>query len=81
MFGEVFSIPKLIGAQVPRVMSLRDGTIKMSKSDRSQISRINIKDSPEDIFSKLMKAKTDNIPVLNYDKISRPEISNLIKIY
>ena len=50
-------------------MSLKDGTVKMSKSDRSELSRVNIKDSPEEIFNKLMKAKTDNIGTIKYDKM------------
>ncbi len=43
-------------------MSLRDGKVKMSKSDASDNSRINLDDEPEIIFDKIKKAKTDSIP-------------------
>ena len=62
-------------------MSLKDGKKKMSKSDLSDMSRINLKDSPEMIFNKIMKGKTDCIPEVRYDKENRPEVSNLIQIY
>jgi tryptophanyl-tRNA synthetase len=51
----------LNSANVPRVMSLRDGTKKMSKSETSDFSRINLNDDPSIIFDKIIKAKTDSI--------------------
>jgi tryptophanyl-tRNA synthetase len=72
--------PVISGAGV-RIMSLKDGTKKMSKTDESELSRINLIDSPEQISKKFMKAKTDSIDSIYYDKINRPEISNLMSIY
>ena len=64
-------------------MSLRDGNNKMSKSDESDYSRINLKDSKDEIFKKIKKAKTDSkpIPDSKKDLINRPEANNLINIY
>lgn len=64
-----------------RIMNLRDGTKKMSKSDDSDYSRINLLDSSDDIRKKVKKAKTDAIKGLSYDPKKRPEITNLINIY
>jgi len=66
-----------------RVMSLRDGSKKMSKSDPSDMSRINLTDSAETIARKIRKAKTDPEPLPdNLDDLKdRPEARNLINIY
>ncbi len=66
-----------------RVMSLRDGTKKMSKSDPSDLSRINITDSADDIAKKIRKAKTDadGIPSDADGLKGRPEADNLVGIY
>jgi tryptophanyl-tRNA synthetase len=66
-----------------RVMSLRDGTKKMSKSDASDLSRINITDSADDIAKKIRKAKTDadGIPSEADGLKGRPEADNLVGIY
>ena len=82
-FGkEILKVPQpLIQGAATRVMSLRDGTKKMSKSDSSDAARINLTDSPDLIVKKLKKSKTDNIAEIAYDPISRPEISNLINIF
>jgi tryptophanyl-tRNA synthetase len=61
-------------------MSLRDATQKMSKSAKSDLSRINLLDTPDSILLKMQKAKTDSVGTIKYDE-SRPEICNLIKIY
>jgi tryptophanyl-tRNA synthetase len=71
----------LIQGVATRVMSLRDGTKKMSKSDESDASRINMTDSPDLIIKKLKKSKTDSIAEITYDQAARPEVSNLINIY
>lgn len=86
LFGTYFPIPEcvlsnLYTAKSPRIMSLRDGTAKMSKSSKSDFSRINILDSPELIGKKIAKAKTDSIPEIFYDENSRPDLANLIRIY
>ena len=79
-----FPIPEpLIIGSAARVMSLRDGTKKMSKSDPSDFSRINLKDSGEEISKKIQKAKTDslNFPENETELEIRPEIKNLINIF
>tara|TARA_B100000989_G_scaffold95913_1_gene69795 strand:+ start:4658 stop:5665 length:1008 start_codon:yes stop_codon:yes gene_type:complete len=79
-----FPIPEpLIIGSAARVMSLRDGTKKMSKSDPSDFSRINLKDSGEEISKKIQKAKTDslNFPKNETELEIRPEIKNLINIF
>ena len=77
-----FKLPKVkILEQSARVMSLRDGKKKMSKSDESDYSRVNITDSADEIRKKIQKAKTDAIEGISFDKEKRPEISNLINIH
>lgn len=77
-----FKVPlPLITTLTSRIMSLRDGKKKMSKSDESDYSRINLIDNEEIIIKKIKKAKTDSITELSYEPDLRPEISNLIKIY
>ncbi len=79
---DVFKLPEaLIQGPTTRVMSLKDGLKKMSKSDHSDASRINLSDSNDQIYQKIKKAKTDNIMEISYDPKLRPEISNLIDIY
>ena len=79
---EYFKEPEpLITGVAVRVMSLRDGTKKMSKTDESEMSRINLIDSSEEIEKKFAKAKTDSIDKIYYDKENRPEISNLLVLY
>lgn len=76
-----FKLPEpLIVKETKRVMSLQDGTKKMSKSDLSEISRINLCDSPEEIVKKIKKAKTDSSPIIAYDE-TRAEIYNLLNIF
>ena len=81
-FGkEVLRTPEpLIQGSTIRVKSLKDGTKKMSKSDPSDLSRINLSDSKDDIISKIKKAKTDSFEYISYEA-SRPEISNLLEIF
>jgi tryptophanyl-tRNA synthetase len=66
-----------------RIMSLRDGTAKMSKSDPSDMSRINLTDSDDQIAQKIRKAKTDPEPLPEdpADLEARPEAKNLVGIY
>jgi tryptophanyl-tRNA synthetase len=80
----IFPIPEpLIQKNISRVMSLRDGTKKMSKSDESVYSRIDLKDSADDIIKKIKKAKSDSssIPDNLKDLEKKPEALNLINIY
>ena len=79
-----FKIPEpLIQKNFSRIMSLKDGTKKMSKSDPSDLSRINLTDTKDEIINKIKKAKTDkdSFPNNLTNLISRPEIANLIGIY
>ena len=82
---DFFKLPEpIIPKNVSRIMSLRDGTKKMSKSDPSDSSRINLKDSNDQITQKIRKAKTDNEPItLNIldENSKRFEAKNLISIY
>jgi len=79
---EFFKLPKAeVLKTAGRIMSLRDGKKKMSKSDESEYSRINLTDSPDDIRKKIQKAKTDAIEGISFDSAIRPEVSNLINIY
>lgn len=79
---DYFALPEaMIMKSAARVMSLRDGTSKMSKSDPSDFSRINLVDSPDIINQKIKKAKTDSIAEIYYNKETRPEVSNLLEIF
>lgn len=84
-FGETyFPLPEpLIQGPARRVMSLRDGSKKMSKSDPSDYSRINLTDGPDAIAQKVRKAKTDAEPLPSEEEglTSRPEADNLVGIY
>ena len=75
--------PYIGGGTAARVMSLRDGSAKMSKSDPSEQSRINLTDSNEDIALKIRKAKTDPEPLPDDPSLldQRPEARNLVGIY
>ncbi|MBU6507849.1 MAG: tryptophan--tRNA ligase, partial [Alphaproteobacteria bacterium] len=74
--------PQIFGAGT-RVMSLRDGTKKMSKSDTSDYSRLNMTDNAESIAVKIKKAKTDPqpLPATEKEAEARPEADNLLGIY
>ena len=79
-----FKVPEpLIQKEFSRIMSLKDGTKKMSKSELSDLSRINLTDSSDEIINKIRKAKTDPLPMpSNNDELNkRPEAKNLIGIY
>jgi tryptophanyl-tRNA synthetase len=73
----------LIQKQFSRIMSLKNGTNKMSKSDPSDLSRINLTDNKEQILNKVKKAKTDTLllPEKVKDLSERPEAKNLLGIY
>ena len=78
-----FPLPEPVMNKNTRIMSLRDGNKKMSKSDSSSYSRILMTDSNDDIRTKIKKSKTDSMKMPN-DELSledRPEISNLLNIF
>lgn len=79
---EFFPLPEpVITGAATRVMSLRDGTKKMSKSDPSDMSRITMTDDADTIAKKIRKAKSDMVEGLSYDAENRPEAANLINLY
>ncbi len=83
-FGDVFTLPDpIIPPGAARVMSLRDGSAKMSKSDPSDMSRINLTDDADMIMSKVKKAKTDPnaLPSEKAGLEGRSEAANLVGIY
>ncbi len=78
----VLKLPEpLIRKEGARVMSLTDGMKKMSKSDESELSRINLLDPPDVIQKKIKKCKTDPIKGLVFDDPDRPECNNLLTLY
>ncbi|MEC8392653.1 MAG: tryptophan--tRNA ligase, partial [Actinomycetota bacterium] len=78
----VFRDPNaMIVKEGARVMSLQDGTNKMSKSAENDNSRINLLDSPDVIARKIKKCKTDQFSGLVWDDPDRPECTNLLNIY
>jgi tryptophanyl-tRNA synthetase len=80
----LFPLPEpLITGEATRVMSLRDGSKKMSKSDASDYSRINLTDDADAIAQKIRRAKTDPEPLPSEEKdlAARPEAVNLVGIY
>ena len=79
-----FPLPEpLISKNISRIMSLRDGAKKMSKSEESDYSRINLKDSPDEINKKIKKAKSDSDSIPENLKLleKKPEALNLLTIY
>ena len=89
-FNNDFNAPDFLKAPEPliqknfaRIMSLKDGFKKMSKSDPSDLSRINLNDNKDLIINKIKKAKTDTLPMPspNEDLKKRPEVQNLLGIY
>jgi len=81
---DFFKVPNpLIQKEFSRIMSLKDGLKKMSKSEISDLSRINLTDTKDQIINKIKKAKTDTLPmpsdIKELDK--RPEAKNLLGIY
>jgi tryptophanyl-tRNA synthetase len=81
---DVFTLPEpIIPPEAARIMSLRDGSAKMSKSDPSDMSRINLTDDADTILAKLKKAKTDPeaLPSEAAGLAGRPEAANLVGIY
>lgn len=71
----------LIRPEGARIMSLTDGTNKMSKSDPSEQSRITLLDTPDQIRNKLKRCKTDPVRGLSFDDPDRPECQNLLTLY
>ena len=87
-FGEVFTIPEATSKQTEcinrqsglRIRSLTDPTKKMSKSSDDQKSKINLSDTPEQAYKKIMSATTDSIGIVNFDWESQPGVTNLLQL-
>ena len=82
--NDFFKVPEpLIQKEFSRIMSLKDGSKKMSKSEPSDLSRINLSDGENQIINKIKKAKTDPLPLpSNKEELNkRPEAKNLVGIY
>lgn len=78
----VLKVPDpLIRPEGARIMSLTDGTRKMSKSDPSEQSRINLLDDPDTLRQKIKRCKTDPVRGLEFDNPERPECHNLLTLY
>lgn len=80
IYGPVFPAPEALISPAKRVMSLKEPTLKMSKSHPDERSRILLTDSSEEIHRKIKLALTDSEPKISYDPIRRPGVSNLIEI-
>ena len=81
---EIFTLPEpIIPPEAARIMSLRDGAAKMSKSDPSDLSRINLTDDADAIMQKIRKAKSDAEPLPSEKAglAGRPEAENLVSMY
>jgi tryptophanyl-tRNA synthetase len=82
---DLFVVPEpfIGGGTTARIMSLRDGKVKMSKSDPSEMSRVHLTDSDDEIAQKIRKAKTDPEPLPDNEEVleGRPEAKNLVGIY
>jgi tryptophanyl-tRNA synthetase len=74
-------ITPILSEKTQRIMSLRNAANKMSKSDLSDMTRINLSDSDDLIIQKIKKAKTDAYPEISEDLDDRAEIKNLLSIY
>ena len=82
--NDFFKIPEpLIQKEFSRIMSLKDGLKKMSKSELSDLGRINLTDEKDQISNKIKKAKTDSLPIPSKveELNNRPEARNLLSIY
>jgi len=87
-FNSDFNAPNFLKVPEPiiqkyfsRIMSLKDGNKKMSKSDPSDLSRVNLTDDKDVIKNKIKKAKTDSLPISEKDIEKRLEAKNLLEIY
>jgi tryptophanyl-tRNA synthetase len=81
-YGDTFVVPEPLIQEVgARIMSLDDPSVKMSKSNPNEFSKISILDSPDRIKKAIMRSTTDSESEVRYDLIQKPGISNLMSIY
>lgn len=81
LFPKPFPVLRREDEELVRIMSLREPTKKMSKSDASALARIDLSDDPALICKKIMKAQTDATAGISYDKQTRPGVANLLSIF
>lgn len=81
LFPKPFPVQRREDEELVRIMSLREPTKKMSKSDASAMARIDLSDDPVLIRKKIMKAQTDATAGISYDKQARPGVANLLSIF
>ena len=83
-FGDTFIVPEPMIAKIEdgaRIMSLDDPTVKMSKSNPNETSKITLLDTPSQVKKAIMRATTDSDTQIRYDLTNKPGISNLLTIY
>nr|XP_057938815.1 tryptophan--tRNA ligase, mitochondrial [Doryrhamphus excisus] len=80
-YGALFPEPRALLGTTQKVKSLRDPSVKMSKSDPQAMAAIGITDSPDDIALKIRRAVTDFTSEVTYDPVARPGVSNLVTIH
>ncbi|KAL3455641.1 hypothetical protein BJX64DRAFT_281947 [Aspergillus heterothallicus] len=80
LYGSIFPSPEALISPAKRVMSLKEPTLKMSKSHVDERSRIILTDSPDDVRQKVKVALTDSEAGISYDPSRRPGVSNLVEI-
>ncbi|CAH2218710.1 tryptophan--tRNA ligase, mitochondrial [Pelobates cultripes] len=80
-YGDFFPIPVALMGTSKKIRSLRDPSVKMSKSDPQKLATVHLTDTPEDIVLKFRKAVTDFTSEVTYDPVLRPGVSNLVSIH
>ncbi|XP_077149724.1 tryptophan--tRNA ligase, mitochondrial isoform X1 [Ranitomeya variabilis] len=80
-YGEFFPIPRALMSCSKKIRSLRDPTVKMSKSDPQNLAAVRLTDTPDEIIMKFRKAVTDCTSEVTYDPEERPGVSNLVAIH
>ncbi|XP_068127084.1 tryptophan--tRNA ligase, mitochondrial isoform X2 [Hyperolius riggenbachi] len=80
-YGEFFPIPRALMSTSKKIRSLRDPSVKMSKSDPQTLATVRLTDTPEEIVLKFRKAVTDFTSEVTYDPVGRPGVSNLVAIH
>ncbi|KAG8536313.1 hypothetical protein GDO81_026642, partial [Engystomops pustulosus] len=80
-YGDFFPIPRALMSSNKKIRSLRDPSVKMSKSDPQQLATVRLTDTPEEIVLKFRKAVTDCTSEVTYDPENRPGVSNLVAIH
>ncbi|XP_056415965.1 tryptophan--tRNA ligase, mitochondrial [Hyla sarda] len=80
-YGDFFPIPRALMSSAKKIRSLRDPSVKMSKSDPQNLATVRLTDAPDQIILKFRKAVTDCTSEVTYDPETRPGVSNLVAIH